>query len=90
MTKKDFSQRKRRKNKNKKKIDIQTQWTEIKQKKNQLIRTIEQIDPKKIICHERKNDRLCGRRKMTMNQTIKHPHKKKQGNKKNKQKQNKK
>ena len=38
MTKKDFSQRKKKKKKDRMKTDIQTQWTEIKQKMDLLVR----------------------------------------------------
>ena len=41
----------REKNKDKRKKDIETQWTKIKMKMNQLIRIMEQINIKKIGYH---------------------------------------
>ena len=79
MTKKDFSQRKKKKNKDKRKTDIKTQWTKIKQKIDLLVRTMEQIDMKKIKYHAQEIDKLCDKRNMMMKKTTERFHKKTKG-----------
>ena len=55
---------------------------------DQLIRTMEQIDIKKIKYHAREIDRLCDTRNIIMNRTTELQHKKTKGNKKNNKKKN--
>ena len=69
-------------------MDIQTQWTEIKQKMDLFVRTMEQIDMKKIEYHAREIDKLCANRDMVMKKTTERYHKNTKGNKKRKKRKN--
>ena len=89
MSKKDFCQRKKKKKKDRKKADIQTQWTEIKQKINLLVRKMEQIDMKKIEYHSREIDKLFAKRESIMKKTTERYHEKMKRNKKRIKKKNK-
>ena len=88
MTKKNFSQRKKKKKNDKRKTDINTQWTEIKQKKDLLVRTMEQIDMKKIKYYAREIEKLCAKRGIIMKKISENYHKKTKGKKKRNKKKN--
>ena len=76
MTKKDFSRRKKKKNKDKRNTDIQTQCTEINQKMDLLVKTMEQINIREIEYHAQGIDKLCAKRDMRMKKTTERYHKK--------------
>ena len=67
----------------KKKIDLQKQWTEIKQKMDNLVQDMELMNMETIAHHAREIDKLCNPRNEKMIRTHGRYHKKKGQNKKN-------
>ena len=65
------------KKKRKKKTNLQKQWTEIKQKIDNLIQEIELVNIEKIAYHAQEINKLCAQRNKLLNKTNGHCHKKK-------------